>query len=119
MAPVKNRQMNWELAYRHPSKKFEVRYAIRPMDNHLKEYKKAEATKNPGDINIHPNKWFKSTFEATVLNISGGQLPEYGIFDKNAVKSEFNADWGATITVNVIKEYGHAFKLQKLIYIVP
>jgi hypothetical protein len=115
--PIENNQMNYEIAYKHPTKRFEVRYAIRPMDNLLKEHQIREKSKNKGDINIHPNKWYKSVFEATILNISGGQLPEYSIFDKEAVKREFNADWGATVGVTLEKEFGQGYKYCLVVFI--
>lgn len=43
--PIENTQMNYELAYKHPNKRFEVRYAIRPMDLLLKEYNDRESNK--------------------------------------------------------------------------
>jgi hypothetical protein len=46
------------------------------MDIQLKEYKEREANKKKGDININPNNWYKNVFEATVLDISGGQLSD-------------------------------------------
>nr|WKN36035.1 hypothetical protein K4G66_27085 [Tunicatimonas sp. TK19036] len=113
--PIKNEQMNWELAYKHPEKRFEVRYAIRPMDTHLKDYQMSKA--NEGSISIHPNKWYKSSFEATLLNISGGQLPYYSAFDPEAVKNEFNADWGAVTMVNVDEEFGQDYDYCFLVFI--
>ena len=108
--PIENRQMNYEYALITRSKDFEVRYAIRPLDNLIEEYNKSERNKQPGDINIHPNKLYVALFQTTVLNISNGQLPEPTIFDKEAVKEEFNADWGATVFVEVGKEFGQNYK---------
>ena len=81
--PIENRQMNYEKAYKHPTERFEVRYAIRR----------------------HEKGFYKSLFEMTVLNISGGQLPEYTPFGSQAVKSEFGADAGATVLVLVGEEF--------------
>jgi hypothetical protein len=108
--PIENGQMNYEYALITKGKDFEVRYAIRPLDNLIKEYNENEKNKKPGDINIHPNKLYAALFEATVLNISGGQFPEPTVFDKNAVKEEFNADWGATNFVEVGEEFGQKYK---------
>ena len=116
-APIKNKQMNWELAYKHPEKKFEVRYAIRPMDVLLKEHKEKEAHKKEMEINIHPNNWYRSVFEMTVLNISGGLLPDYNAFPSKAVKKEFNADWGATAYLPVGEEFGQGYKYCLFIFI--
>jgi hypothetical protein len=107
---IENRQMNYEYAIKYPKKKFEVRYAIRPLDNLIREYEEKEKNKNPGDINIHPNQLYSSLLQVTTLNISGGQLPEIIEFEKEAVKQEFNADWGATTFVEVGKEFGQDYK---------
>ncbi len=105
---IENRQMNCEYALKYPDKKFEVRYAIRPMDSELENY---DITKKRGDLIIHPNKVSKTVFEATLLNIglggsASGQLPNITYFDSSAVKKEFNADWGATAFVNLGPEFG-------------
>jgi hypothetical protein len=72
---IENRQMNYEYAIKYPKKKFEVRYAIRPLDELILDHEEREKNKKPGDINIHPNKLYSSLLEITTLNISGGQLP--------------------------------------------
>jgi hypothetical protein len=107
---IQNRQMNYEYAIKYPNKKFEVRYAIRPLDNILNDYREKEKNKNKGDININPNKLYSSLFQATILNISGGKLPEITTFEKDAVKEEFNADWGATTFVELGREFGQDYK---------
>lgn len=93
--PIENRQMNYEKAYKHLTERFEVRYAIRN-----------------NKLNIP-----KQIFEMTVLNISGGQLPEYTPFGEGAVKKEFGADAGATVMVNVGKEFGQDYKYCLLVFI--
>ncbi len=107
---IQNDQMNYEFAIKYPKYSFEVRFAIRPLDLYIEDYEERERNKNPGDINIHPNNLYKSLLEATILNISGGQLPPIQQFDSQAVKSEFNADWGATSFVNVGQEFGQSYK---------
>ncbi|WP_298146309.1 hypothetical protein [Flavobacterium sp.] len=107
---IKNLEMNYEYAIKYPQRKFEVRYAIRPLDNLIRDYNEKEKKKNRGEINIHPNKLYSSLLQVTTLNISGGQLPELTVFDKHAVKQEFNADWGATTFVEVGKEFGQEYK---------
>jgi hypothetical protein len=107
---IENKQMNYEYALKYPKKKFEVRYAIRPLDKLMHDYRKKEKKKGSGDININPNEWYSSMLQATILNISGGQLPEITNFNKQAVKKEFNADWGATCFFEVGKEFGQSYK---------
>lgn len=106
---IANRQMNYEYAVKYPGKSFEVRYAIRPLDNLIKDHEKNEKNKKPGDVYIHPNTLYSSLFQVTLLNISGGQLPEITEFGKEAVKGEFNADWGAVALVEVGKEFGQNY----------
>lgn len=73
---IENRQMNYEYAIKHTKKNFEVRYAIRPLDDLIRDYAEKEKNKKEGDINILPNKLYSSLLQVTTLNISGGQLPE-------------------------------------------
>jgi hypothetical protein len=108
--PIGNRQMNWEFAYKHPEKKFEVRYAIRPLDTQVAAYEEFQRNKKEGEIMIDPNNWYSSVFDATILNISGGQLPEATEFGTNAVKREFNADWGATVLTETGDEFGQGYR---------
>ena len=88
--------MNYEKAFKHPEKKFEVRYAIRMMkENNMPE----------------------AILKMTTLNISGGKLPQHTIFPTEAVKKEFNADWGATVNTLVGEEFGQDYKYCLLVYI--
>lgn len=87
--------MNYEKAFKHPTKRFEVRYAIRN----------------------HEMGFYKQMFETTVLNISGGQLPEYSSFGTEALKKDFNADAGATVMVEVGSEFGQDYKYCLFVYI--
>jgi hypothetical protein len=107
---IENRQMNYEYALKHPKKKFEIRYAIRPLDIQIEKHKEWEKNKKPGDISIHPNKLYNPMLQATLLNISGGQLPDINAFGKAAVAKEFNADWGATAFASLDKEFGQDYK---------
>jgi hypothetical protein len=104
---IENRQMNYEYALKYPNKNFEIRYAIRPLDYLLNQFEKS---KKSGEISINPNKLYSSSLQATVLNISGGKLTDIAQFDKNAVKQDFNADWGATTFLDVGKEFGQNYK---------
>jgi len=114
---VENGQMNWENAYKSSVDKFEIRYAIRPLDSFLQEYEENMKNKKEGDIYLNPNNWLKSSFEATLLNISGGQLPNYDVFDFQSVKEEFNADWGATALVKTIDEFGQGYEISLVVFL--
>jgi hypothetical protein len=115
--PIENPQMNYDYALINNAKDFEIRYAIRPLDEQLKNYNEREKNKKAGDINIHPNKLYAAAFQAIVFNVSGGQLSKIGAFDTQAVKKEFNADWGAITMVEVGKEFAQNYKYCFLIAI--
>ena len=93
--PKQNGQMNYEKSYKHPTEKFEVRYAIRK----------------------HNFGWYKQMFEMTAKNISGGSLPEYTNFGTDAVKREFNADAGCVITLIATSEFAQGYKYCLFVYI--
>ena len=94
--PIQNSQMNYEKAYKHPTERFEVRYAIRR----------------------HDFGRYHQMFEMTALNISDGRLHEYSDFGTEAVKKEFNADAGCVVTLLVGEEFGQDYKYCMLVYIV-
>ncbi len=113
MAPtpcVDNVQMNYEYALKLPEHNFEVRYAIRPMDSLLVDF---EDRVKEGSTMVDPNKLSVSLFQATLLNIglggpASGELPDISYFDKDAVREEFGADWGAVAFVQPGPEFGGA-----------
>lgn len=107
---ISNKQMNYDYAMKNVERNFEVRLAIRPLDDLLKSYNEKESNKKPGENQISPNKFYQGAFIATLMNISGGHKPNGGPFPKEAVKSEFNADWGASSMLEVGKEFGQDYK---------
>lgn len=114
--PIENLQMNYEYALINNTKDFEIRYAIRPLDEMLKNYNEREKNKKQGEINMHPNKLCTATFLTVAINVSGGKLssgdkfPKIIEFKPEAVKKEFNADWGAFTMVEVGQEFGQNYK---------
>ncbi len=107
---IENDQMHYEYAMKYGDKNFEVRIAIRPLDVAMKEFAKREMNKKAGDVNICPNQIYESSFQATLMNISGGQLPKTMAYRKEDVMKEFNADWGATSFVEVGPEFAQKYK---------
>jgi hypothetical protein len=108
---IQNKQMNYEYAIKHTKENLEIRYAIRPLDSYLRDYDKWEKDTSEGKgILIHPNKWYKTSMQTTALNISGGQFPQIAEFEPEAVKQEFNADWGASAIVPLGQEFGQDYQ---------
>ena len=109
LSPVKNGQMNYEYAVKSPDKGFEVRYTVRPLDSLLMKYAEFEKNKAPGSAQISPNKFYPAAFIATMMNITGGHMSKVVPYNTEAVKKEFNADWGATCIGNVTGDFGKGY----------
>lgn len=107
---IANRQMNYDYAIKHMTKQLEVRFALRPLNNLIRSYTELEKNKKPGDFNIHPNRLYQTSLQTTILNISDGRTANFRQFPSQAVKAEFNADWGATAFIEVSKEFGQNYK---------
>jgi hypothetical protein len=110
VAVMKNDQMNYEYALKYPDKKFEVRYAIRPLGAMIVQYKENLKNKKPGDVFMDPNVLYPTLFQAIALNVSGGKESYKEDFDKNAIKEEFKADWGSITFFEVGKSYSQEYK---------
>ncbi|MES2239168.1 MAG: hypothetical protein V4497_02800 [Bacteroidota bacterium] len=108
---ISNMQMNYDYAIKHVEKNFEVRFALHPLDKMLKDHIEKEKNKKPDEVNFNPNKLYQGSFVAIAFNIAGGKMPKgSSTFPKEAIKSEFNADWGAMTMVEAGKEFGQDYK---------
>lgn len=105
--PIKNYQMNYEYAIKHNQKNFEIRFAIRPYDTYKKQ--KEDSEKNNEKL-IEFDSLKESIFQVTIANISGGQFLTPTLFPPEAVKEEFNADWGGVVSCRLGKEFGQDYK---------
>jgi len=108
---IDNYQMGYQYALKYPDKKFEVRYSINPLDNDLERYE--EGLKEDGTSTaLHPNDYYRSSIYAIIANVSDGkvQSPDFVTFPKESVKKEFNADWGATMMIEVGETFGQDYK---------
>ena len=101
----KNRQMHYEYAVTFKDQPFEVRYAVSPMG-----YSVAEAYGGGQGITPRPigptdnNVMAKAIAFAVATNVGGGVADpniKTGYFPAEAVKKEFNADWGGTTMVEI------------------
>jgi len=105
---IENDDMGYEYAIKYPDKDFELRYATRPIK--YKIYSNDSLKKEIEDQIPFRNSQYGTILETIVLNITGGVDYKIQAFDKDAVKKEFNADWGATIFVNLNSDFGKGFK---------
>ena len=109
-AIIYNHAMSYEYALKYPDKNFEIRYAVRPSDNLWKEYMAAQKSKAKSAVNINPDSTYQSAFQTIIANASNGEFPKITEFQKEAVKREFNADWGGTVIIHPRKEFGQDYK---------
>lgn len=110
----KNRDMSYEFAIRHPTQKFEVRYAVRPISQEsVKEYREWAAKKDKGGKFLtDPNVRFRGLFQAILSNITQrtGAATKTQPFPEKAVKEEFAADSGAVAVSNMKSQFGSGYK---------
>lgn len=109
---IPNDQVGYIYALKYPGKRFEVRYALMPLDSLVMQY---EASKKDTSMKvIEPNSLFDKMFAVTAMNAAGGMVdggwPQVQYFDSVAVKNEFNADKGGTIFIKPCKEFGQDYK---------
>lgn len=71
---IENEQMNYDYAIINNAKDFEIRFAIRPLDERIKNYNKQKINETSGNSSIHPNKLYVGTFHSIVFNVSGGKM---------------------------------------------
>lgn len=108
---IDNNQVGYDYALKYPDKRFEVRYAIMPLDSLVMEYEKSK--KDTNEQVIEPNNLFDKMLLVTAMNASmgaSGGMPQIKEFDSAAVKNEFNADRGGVVLVYVGKEFGQDYK---------
>lgn len=105
---IENDDMNYEYAIKYPDKDFELRYSIRPI--RYKKYANDTVKNEMESQRSFRNSSYGIILETVILNITGGVEYNVQAFDKDAVKSEFNADWGATTFVELKSEFGKGFK---------
>lgn len=105
---IDNDDMDYEYALKYSDKDFEVRYSIRPI--RYKNYANETVKKEMEDQRVFRNSQYGIILQTVILNITGGVDYEVQAFDKDAVKKEFNADWGATTFVELDSDFGKGFK---------
>lgn len=105
---IDNNDMDYDYALKYPDKDFEVRYAIRPI--RYKHYANDTIRNAMENQRAFRNAQYEIILHTIILNITGGVDYNIQVFDKDAVKKEFNADWGATTFVELHSDFGKGFK---------
>ncbi|MFV0418682.1 MAG: hypothetical protein ACK5KT_08140 [Dysgonomonas sp.] len=113
---IENNHMNYEYALKHPKGEFEIRYAIRPLGEMVKDHEEWEKNKKEGDIRIHPNEMYPAVGSAVAFNISG-KMANLSPFDDEAVKKEYYADKGGVTSVEPRDSFANGYKTCLMIVI--
>jgi hypothetical protein len=112
VAPKENRDMKYDYALHHPTKKYEIRYTLAPFpEGAVKEYKEWSEKKDKGDsIHTDPNLRFKMMFQAIALNIAGkGSVLGGQKFSPESVKEHFGGDTGSMAVIDMNSDFGAGF----------
>ena len=112
---IDNDDMAYEYAIKYPDKDFELRYSIRPI--RYKKYANDTVQNEMESQRGFRNSQYRIILQTVILNITGGIDYRIKEFDKESVKEEFNADWGATTFVNLNSNFGKGFKYCMLVAI--
>lgn len=105
---IDNDDMGYEYALKYSDKDFEVRYSIRPI--RYKNYANDTVKNEMEGQRPFRNSQYGIILQTVILNITGGIDYKVQAFDKDSVKKEFNADWGATTFVELNSDFGKGFK---------
>ncbi len=100
--------VNYYYAIKHKSKKLEIRYSAYPF---------IKAVKEPNHVELGSDGTYKMFTLTVLLNIAGDEKNLLGSaeFDRDAVKDEFNADWGSSYLVKPESNFGKGYKLAMII----
>lgn len=112
ISAVSNPDMNYELALKSKTKDLEIRYSIRPLKERIEQFEqKQKDTSVKMFAGAHPNKIYPTVLLTVIMNTSGNhqQIPGSKSFPPEAVKKEFNADWGATTVYPLKSTFGKGY----------
>ncbi|MCE1198619.1 MAG: hypothetical protein LWW85_06585 [Marinilabiliales bacterium] len=105
---IDNKDMSYDYAIKYPDKDFELRYSIRPI--RYKKYTNDTLKNEMESQRAFRNSQYNIILETVILNITGGVDYKVQAFNNEAVRKEFNADWGATSFVDLKSDFGKGFK---------
>jgi hypothetical protein len=93
---IENDEMYYMHSIKSDTHKLEIRYHIVPLESPTANFNEIKTVnRSGGDY----NDMYAMNMVATASNISAGGLGKVSPFPEDAVKSEFGADWGATLSV--------------------
>ena len=106
---IENNKMYYIHAIKSDTHKLEMRYHIVPLESPSFN---SNGIKTVNISRADYNEMHALNLVATASNISAGGLEGVSPFPEDAVKSEFGADWGATLSVPLIEtSFGKGYKI--------
>src|SRR5690606_38495887 len=113
--PVReNPDLQYSFAIINDEKTMEVRYSIFPLAGLIAEYEKSKT--DPNLTMVNPNNIHKTVMMTNGLNMTGGQMVDIVDFPPQAVKREFNADYGGVGLVDQFNcEFGKGYKMAQFV----
>jgi hypothetical protein len=115
-----NPDLLYQYAVKHKNKKLEIRYSIFPLKKDVEAYNEYLINKNNNAkkkiILIDPNMDHELLAITAVINISRSENTK-GIneFKPDAVKHDFNADWGTSYYIENNSDYGKDYKYSMVV----
>jgi len=111
---ITNDELNYHYAIKDTFNKIEIRYLVYPLQELVKKYNgpHTDSTAPVIDPNmIHTNLMliYSQRIQDKELNIQQS-MPEVHELTHGMVNQEFNADWGAEVTVQPCDEFGQKYK---------
>jgi len=105
--PIANKQVVYDYSLKNKTQNYEVRVRFDKLTPTLEEFQACQKKnqEKPGSCSMaHPDAASATWAQAMLMNLSGGQLGQFTFFPADAVKNEFNADWGLTSSVFKLKD---------------
>ena len=110
----KNPNLQYSFAIVNADQTMEVRYSIFPLAKMVAEYEKSKS--DPNVVMVNPNNLYTSTMVTNGLNMTGGKkMVDIVDFPKEAVRKEFNADYGGVALVEFDCEFGKGYKIGQFV----
>lgn len=103
-----NPDLQYSFAIVNEANTMEVRYSLFPMAAMLKEYE--ESKKDPNVVMVNPNNIYKGIMMSNLFNMTNGKGSEVVDFPTEAVKKEFNAEYGGVAFFAFECQFGKGWK---------
>ncbi len=102
--PQMNEVLPYERAHQLSGGDLEIRYAIRPISRVQIEYE------DPHNAAPDPNHIFPLLFQTLVADLAANRNSPTQEYSLEQAQEEFNADWAAAATFDVVDNFSHQYR---------